>query len=330
MNNKKFRILSIDGGGIRGIIPATILANWEAEMRTKNPEFKIKDCFDLVCGTSTGGIIALGVSLGIDAKEILDVYLNHGSEIFPWYRRKSKLLSLIFGQPFYSRKKLEDILISKFSDKRLNDCKTNVCIPVYDAGLGQVHVFKTAHCPQFTNDLHIPAYHVALATAAAPAYFSAYRFTYTTLDGIEKDYGNLIDGGMLANNPTLIGLTEAISRLKVPLENIEILSLGTGKTDYSNTKDLSNPIRWAIGPNLYDLMSSAQSIYINNTVNCLTNNFQNSSNPKCKHVRIEEDLSKKQSIALDDATSKNLTLLKEIGENLYQNNQIKIKEFYRN
>ena len=332
MENNKFRILSIDGGGIRGVIPATILASLEAEMRAQNPGFKLYEQFDLICGTSTGGIIALGIALGINADEILNIYMNHGGEIFPWWRRNiiAKFLSLIpfIGQPFYSRKKLTELLKKEFSNKRLSNCLTNICIPVYNASLGQIHVFKTPHTEGLTNDLHIPAVDVALATSAAPAYFSSYSFTYTMPDARKKSYTNLIDGGMLANNPTLIGLTEAVSRLNIPIENIEILSLGTGKNDYVNRKHLSNPLRWALGTNLYELMSSAQSIYINNTVNCLTNNFQGSKKPKCKYVRIEVALQSKP-INLDKAHTKALKQLNEIGSNLYQNKNNIIKEFIK-
>ena len=231
---RKFKILSIDGGGIRGIIPAKVLYHLEEEAIKKDgADARLCDYFDLVCGTSTGGIIAIGIALGMTAKDILKLYQENAKIIFP---HKSLWQAFIKNEPFYSREALEKLLAESFNpfDYRTNDtriyhCKTRLCIPTYDLDKGEQHVFKTDHLPNYQRDCHIPVVNAALATAAAPVYFTPYSFDFNDMNSANRsDYINNVDGGVLANNPALLGLTEAIYCIDVPLESIEMLSLGTG------------------------------------------------------------------------------------------------------
>ena len=101
--NEKFKILSIDGGGMRGIIPAKILCELEEELqRREGPEARLCDYFDLICGTSTGGIIAIGLALGMSAKEMLNLYVAHGKEIF-----SATLLQRFKSRTLYNREALQ-------------------------------------------------------------------------------------------------------------------------------------------------------------------------------------------------------------------------------
>ena len=110
---KKFKILSIDGGGIRGIIPAKILYHLEEEAIKKDgPNARLCDYFDLVCGTSTGGIIAIGIALGMTAKDILKLYQENAGAIFS---NKSLWRSLRKNEPFFSRGALKNILSKHFN-----------------------------------------------------------------------------------------------------------------------------------------------------------------------------------------------------------------------
>jgi hypothetical protein len=137
---KPFKILSIDGGGIRGVFPAMFLSKLEARLKeTGNEKTQIYQHFDLICGTSTGGIIAIALALGFPAHEIYRLYLDNASKLFG--RKKS-----FFGQVNYAAHEsdvLEKLIKDKFSEKfngedpRLLDCKTAVCIPVYDLLLGK-------------------------------------------------------------------------------------------------------------------------------------------------------------------------------------------------
>ena len=213
---QKFKILSIDGGGIRGIIPAKILYHLEEEAIYRyGTDARLCDFFDLVCGTSTGGIIAIGIALGMTAKDILKLYQENAKRIFP---HKSLWQAFIKNEPFYRKEALEKLLAENFNsfDYRTNDariyhCKTRLCIPTYDLDKGEQHVFKTDHLPNYLRDCHIPVVNAALATAAAPVYFSPHSFNFKDLNSVNRnDYINNVDGGVLANNPTLLGLTEAV------------------------------------------------------------------------------------------------------------------------
>lgn len=168
MDNEKFKILSIDGGGMRGIIPAKILCELEEELQKKHGEEAcLCDYFDLICGTSTGGIIAIGLALGISAKKMLNLYIEHGKEIFSttlWQRARLRTL--------YNRDVLKAQLQKAYSDTRIDDCRTRICVPTYDLYEGRIHVLKTRHHEQYVRDYHIPAVDVALSTAAAPVYFT--------------------------------------------------------------------------------------------------------------------------------------------------------------
>lgn len=152
--DRSFRILSIDGGGIRGILPAAILAEFERKYLGGD---SAGDYFDLIAGTSTGGIIALGLSIGVPASKILELYLEHGAEIFPAAappfksikRFWAKLRSLDHYQ--YSREPLERELRQIFGTLTFNDAQRRLCIPSFD-GFTEVNVFKTPHHPDFRLD----------------------------------------------------------------------------------------------------------------------------------------------------------------------------------
>ena len=322
--DKKFRILSIDGGGIRGIIPARVLYSLEEEAIKKDgPNARLCDYFDLVCGTSTGGIIAIGIALGMTAKEILNLYKENAKKIFP---SKSIIKAILTDKPFYAREALENLLADNFNKQdyhnnqtRIYHCKTRLCIPAYDLDKGEAHVFKTDHLHNITKDCHMPVVKVALATAAAPVYFSPYSFNYTEMNSVnECSYINNVDGGVLANNPALIGLTEAVYCLDIPLENIEVLSLGTGTY---NLKDQAcnkkrGPLYWLFPHNnnlrIYELMASGQSVYIDNTMKLMSQGAGHDQKELFKYLRIQKMLD--QNIPMDATDKASLNRLANIGQ----------------
>lgn len=224
---REFKILSIDGGGIKGIFPATVLA--ELEDRYLNGG-SVADHFDLITGTSTGGIIALGLSLGLRARDIANLYINRGCEIFPPYAPTlfGKLRSYWGGaRNFvyhrYDRLALESLLRDTFQERLLGDAKARLCIPSCDGRYGDVYIFKTPHHPDYKRDQHEKMTVVAAATAAAPTFFQpldsgGYRF---------------LDGGLWANNPVMVGLVDALACFDVDRHNIKILSLGCGDEPYT-------------------------------------------------------------------------------------------------
>lgn len=210
----RFRILSLDGGGIKGTFSAAFLAMLE-ELTGKS----VVRHFDLIAGTSTGGIIALALGLGLPAQEVLGFYLEHGPKIFPvtgvrrralrhWVRSKHRVDAL--------RTAVSEIL----GDRRLGESQTRLVIPAFDAVSGDIRLFKTAHHPRFKLDYRWRASDVALATSAAPTYFPVFHSG-------DRTGSRFIDGGIWANNPTAVAVTEAVGVLGVDPQVIEVLSVGT-------------------------------------------------------------------------------------------------------
>lgn len=208
------KILSIDGGGIKGVFPASFLATVEDSLGER-----IADYFDLIVGTSTGGIIALALGLGWSAKETLSFYEELGPSIFKGNRIFKWLRGCVLCK--YNQAPLKDALESKFGDRALGESAKRLVIPSLNLETGEVHVYKTLHHPRFEIDYKKSAVEVALATAAAPTFFPTHRSS----DGIP-----LVDGGMWANNPVGFAVVEAIGVLGWPTESLKVLSLGCTTT----------------------------------------------------------------------------------------------------
>ncbi len=177
---KIFKILSLDGGGIKGLYTARLLANFEEKYKCK-----IKDKFNMICGTSTGGIIALGLTIGIPAKDIAAMYEKNGPNILSdgkWYNRIWLTAKQILFNGKYDAslgKHISKIL----GEKTMADCENIVCIPSFSMKDGNPFVFKNEHKDVKMRD-------VALATT----YFHKI---------MESCEGSYVDGGIWANNPSL-------------------------------------------------------------------------------------------------------------------------------
>lgn len=231
--NNRFQILSLDGGGIRGIFSAAVLAAIEDDLG-----INVVEHFDLIVGTSTGGIIALGLGMGLHPKDLVGFYSKQGPRIFRdtcgsrrllhWFRRK------------YSQTVLRDTLraAEMFGERKLGESKKRLVIPSYNLGEDDVYLFKTPHHERLRRDWKVPAWQVALATSAAPTYFPASQHV---------DHIRHIDGGVWANNPAMVGIVEAISMLNIPLQNIYLLSLGTSDpvVHYPASLDKAGKLKWA-------------------------------------------------------------------------------------
>lgn len=204
------RILCIDGGGIKGIFPASFLATVEDAIGDR-----IANRFDLIAGTSTGGIIALGLGLGMSARDILRFYQDNGSEIFGG-RRLTKSIRWL-GVSKYDDRRLRTALETVFGDRRLGESTKRLVVPSLNLENGEVYIYKTAHHPRLERDYKDRAVDVALATSAAPTYFPTYRSSTGT---------PLVDGGVWANNPTGLAVVEAVGVLGWPRESMKVLSLG--------------------------------------------------------------------------------------------------------
>lgn len=215
--DKPFRILSLDGGGIRGLFGAAYLA--ELEKRYLNGA-SIGSYFDMLAGTSTGGIIALGLATGMSAAEVSKIYTERGEFIFPppkrltgWWRFLRSIRA-----PKHRSEDLKKELLRVFNHKVLNDATCRVVVPCYEAEHGEPFIYKTPHHPIYQRDRHASIVDIALHTAAAPSYLAA----------VENHGYKMVDGGIWANNPIMLAVVDVLANYDIAPDNIRILSIGTG------------------------------------------------------------------------------------------------------
>ena len=223
--DKDFKILSIDGGGIKGLYSATILKHFEEQFACR-----ISDHFDMLCGTSTGGLIALALSLKIPAADICHFYEEEGPKIFPQHSSYGWLNDCIgfIRQTFYKGKfddaPLRTALHKVFGDTTLSQSSNLLCIPAYVITEAHPWVFKFDHKEGNLNRDNKAKYvDVALATTAAPTYFPMAEIDY-------YDRKQFVDGGVWGNNPTLVGFLEALTYFvgqDKPFKKLKILSVSS-------------------------------------------------------------------------------------------------------
>ena len=226
---RKRRLLCIDGGGILGTFPAAFLA--ELEQHLDRP---IGSYFDLIAGTSTGGIIGIALALGHSAEEIQGLYENRGPEIFGQDRgalgnflgRKLRGMRWLYRNK-YGSEALRDALQDVLGNRRIGHATTRLVVPAWNPVAQSVYIYKTAHHPRLRTDYRSLAVDAAMATAAAPTYFRQHI--------TQHDVG-LLDGGVWANNPVAIAVVEAIGVLGWPRESLHVLSLGCLEETYTVPK----------------------------------------------------------------------------------------------
>jgi predicted acylesterase/phospholipase RssA len=219
-DGKIFRILSLDGGGIRGVFPAALLARLEEHL-----EHPIGRYFDLIAGTSTGGIIAIALGLGLPARDILRLYVEEGPTIFDqqhgavenWVRQKVRGIAHLLVTK-HSSEPLRRAMEGVFRHRTLGESRTRLVIPAWHPVLERIYIYKTAHHPRLETDYKQPAIDAAMATAAAPTILKPHM----TESAVE-----LLDGGVWANNPIGVAAIEAVGILRWPGDKLKILSIGT-------------------------------------------------------------------------------------------------------
>lgn len=343
----KFKILSIDGGGIRGIFPAMFLANFETELKAKGVEkWQVYQNFDLICGTSTGGIMAIALALGIPAQEIYALYLNNAKTIFGTKKGFLKR----FKYSAHDRYPLEKLIKNKYKefhngqdseDPLLKHCKTHVAIPIYDLMEGRPSVLKSKYHDAFVRDYHIPAYQAALATSAAPTYFDPYSAEYIDLNGLKKPFQNKVDGGVFANNPTLNGIIEAKKAFNLDLSNLSVLSIGTGHQRFCDAgvdKKKQHRIKYGIyywmledgKKRLIDLFMQGQSQQVQNLISILKNGIDRREADNFDYVRIDTELDETCGIEMDETDINKLSKLAEKASIEFQNNATQVIRLFGN
>ena len=286
----KFQILALSGGGYRGLFTATVLKELEEEAK-ENGHSSIADCFDLITGTSVGGIVALAIAYGISVDDIVDLFKSHGDKIF-----KPKPIYKFTGSK-YSNESLKIVLQEWFGDSILGELKCPVVIPTIDFTRGSPVTLKTPHHVNLTRDWKLKIVDVALATSAAPTYFPRHAIG-------PNEY---VDGGLFANDPSLIGLHEADYMFQKNLQDIHVLSIGTlssKKQLNPSTKKDGGYLDWGEGsilkaaPNIIDLVLSSQQQFMEQMVKHRMEAFPN------QFYKIDEHIvqSSAQFIGLDETT----------------------------
>jgi len=246
--DERFSVLSIDGGGVRGIFVAAVLASLERDIGTK-----ITNHFDLIVGTSTGGVIALGLGAGMSPEAILSLYIGNMNSIFPARRRGVLARPLSLVRAKYTPDGLREVVQRAFGDKLLCDSTVPLVIPSYNIGENAVYLFKTPHHERLRRDWSVPIWQVAMAATAAPTYFPAYC--------LPGEHVRLVDGGVWANNPSMVGVVEAVSMFGQPLERIRLLSVGTTVATAHRPRKLDRGglIHWVRSPNVAQVLMAGQS-----------------------------------------------------------------------
>lgn len=223
---------------------------------------RIVEHFDLIVGTSTGGILALGLGMGVSAEEICAFYETRGPSIFPSRSGLRRYLGRLRDvvRPKYSSSALRNSIRAVIGDRPLGSALTRLAIPSYDVNTGKVYVFKTPHHKGYVHHADLSALDVALATSAAPTYFPAHTVT---------GRGTFIDGGLWANCPAMVAVVEALDFLQQEPRQVRLLSIST--TSYPFRIDEPHKLRgllnWA--PKLIDTFMFGQAQSAINMASCL-------------------------------------------------------------
>lgn len=214
-----FKILSLDGGGIRGVFSAHVLKRLEEELGRK-----IIEHFDLVAGTSTGSILAAAVACDINLEEVINLYKEYGAKIFDRHRSCVPKGLKLLCKSLYEKNHLDSVISGVIGEKTLGEISFPLVIPATNIGSGIVHVFKSNYSSGFTRDPKVLLKDAVLASCSAPMYFDPTRV---------NEY-LIADGGLWANNPALVASIEALRFFGKEIGDIRVLSIGTGhaRTSY--------------------------------------------------------------------------------------------------
>lgn len=301
-NETPFQALSLTGGGYRGLFTARALQVIEEHVGVP-----IGQRFDLTCGTSIGGIVALAVAFEVPMKKVVEVFEQHGAAIFPPHEPPSSKVGKGWDlwqharKPRYSTVPLREA-ITKLIDKdaTLNDAKHAVAIPAVNVTQGKPQVFKTRHKAEWTRDWKFKAVDVALATAAAPTFFE-----------LAEVGGNLYaDGGLFANAPDLVALHEAEHFFSVPTDAIRILSIGTTTKSYSVSFGAGRQFGiadWMEDQRLFSVTIAAQQQFVDQLIQ---HKLQD------RYFRLDHEPSQEQAkdLGLDVATEAARKTLKALAD----------------
>ncbi|KAL6859092.1 hypothetical protein ACP4OV_018094 [Aristida adscensionis] len=339
-------VLSIDGGGVRGIIPGTILAFLEEQLqKLDGPEARLADYFDVISGTSTGGLVTAMLTAPDEAgrplfaaKDINDFYLKHCPKIFPPASNGAfGLLRSVLSGPKYDGKYLHSIVRELLGETRVGDVLQNIVIPTFDIKLLQPTVFSRYDARSDVSKNALLA-DVCISTSAAPTYLPGHQFETKDKDGKPRAF-NLIDGGVAANNPTLLAMTHVSKQILLgnhdffPIKPADygkfmVLSLGTGAAKLEQRFDAAQCSKWGILGWLYnngatpliDSFSQASADIVDIHASVL---FQ-ALHCERSYLRIQDDELAGDTSSVDVSTADNLNRLVGVGRGLLKRQACKV------
>jgi len=299
------RILCVDGGGIRGVFPIAILQAIEEEFQTP-----IGDLFDVIAGTSTGSIIAASAAIKTPMSKLMESYLNYGEKIFVRNAKVGLFKSV------YTDRYLRRLLKRAFKDMELKDIKKPLLIPAVDITHGKPYVHRSDYGFSREDELSVKLWDAVLSSCSAPIYFPP--------NNVNNQYLS-IDGGLWANNPSLVSVTEVLHYFKVDIDEIHILSIGTGQQRIDFTMDENKywgirqwlPFQFPsmkVTPKLLDLAMDLSSESVSYHCRLLLGEH---------YFRLNKELS--EEIPFDDISC--MTEMKLWGKEVFDENRKEILEF---
>ncbi|MGI2903131.1 patatin-like phospholipase family protein [Tolypothrix sp. VBCCA 56010] len=327
-NQPTYRILSLDGGGIRGLITAVWLHRLEQELGAP-----IRDHFNLIAGTSTGSILACGISLGKPASELIKIYKERGKEIFPHspFSRALKFIKHLptqgIDQQFYCDKGLQNVLKDEFKSEKflkynsqidsnkkckdllfedlwcLNERKLTTLVMSYDTLNRRAIPFNSSQ-PRYAK---IPVWEICKASSSAPIFFPAHIMEMKNGDVSYKV--PMIDGGVVASNPTACALAEGMkARTDLIKEQFVIVSLGTG--DANRPISIEQAQKWGI----FNWTTNITNILFDG-VSQAVDHIATSMLEKNRYFRFQGKLERD---SLDDVSEENLNALQAFANSYFE------------
>lgn len=301
-----FNILALSGGGYRGLFTIEVLARME--QLAGRP---IGECFDLISGTSIGGIIAIGLAMGQSADRIRKEFIERGEHIFPTTKPPATTLGKCLAmwrsasKPKYDGVALKETVEAVIGRGTLiRDAKTRLLIPAINMTVGRVQMFKTPHHERLTLDGPRSAVDVAMATSAAPLFFPLAKMG-------ENYYA---DGGLVANAPDACAIHEAIHFCDQKCEDLRLISIGTTFTGFGLPTSLGadfGATKWVENQRIIATVMGAQQ----QLVNYMTGHVLGD-----RYLRIDTSLSSEQAadVGLDVATPERRSVLLGLAEGAFQ------------
>lgn len=298
--SKDLRVLSIDGGGVRGVFPARILFNLQND--TGLPLYQV---FDVMAGTSVGAIIASILASGGSIDDALQIVFERANDIFS---RHGSMVRAI-NTPLYESDKLREMLGELVGDITFQELKTDLIVTATEVRSSKPRIYSS-----LDKNLNIKVIDAVMASAAAPMFFPP------------QVIGNdiLVDGGVWANNPSMVAILDLLTRLGVSADHMKLLSLGTGeKPSYYRDEDPANigndwgAIKWSTG--IFDVVTALQVSNADYTLGLVLE--------KDKYMRVNyvSDL----KLRLDNTDPANLQFLSDTGDSIYIEKKEDIKDFLR-